>query len=259
MKKHLKGLVCTLIVLSIAMVSWKPAVAKKTFGHSKRHLAALEMLHQYVANVYEVAGLEGSGLSYDVFKKALTGFIDLKATNKLSQNSSILTVIDYTKSSREKRMWIIDIANKALLLQTWVAHGQGSGSDMANRFSNRTESHKSSVGFYLTNEIYYGKHGRSLKLDGLDAGFNSSARARDIVVHAADYVGQSAIDHLGHLGRSFGCPAVAPEVADEVINTIKDRTVIFINGNQANYHSKYLAEEVAASYISSTEDEEMGS
>src|SRR5471030_3135189 len=99
----------------------------------------------------------------------------------------MLTVIDFTKSSREKRMWIIDVANKELILHTWVAHGEGSGMDMANRFSDKVSSYQSSVGFYLTNEIYFGKHGRSLRLGGLDAGFNTNARRREIVVHAADY------------------------------------------------------------------------
>jgi hypothetical protein len=94
-------------------------------------------------------------------------------------------------------MWIIDILNKSLILNTWVAHGQGSGDDMANRFSNNNESHQSSLGFYLANEVYFGKHGRSLKLDGLDEGINSAARARGIVIHAADYVCQNTINQIG--------------------------------------------------------------
>ncbi len=112
-------------------------------------------------------------------------------------------------------------AEQGLVLNTWVAHGQGSGDDMANRFSNNNESHQSSLGFYLTDDVYIGKHGKSLRLDGLDNGINSAARARGIVVHAADYVCQNTINQIGRLGRSFGCPAVSPEVAQTVINTIK--------------------------------------
>ncbi|HEY0245310.1 MAG TPA: murein L,D-transpeptidase catalytic domain family protein, partial [Mucilaginibacter sp.] len=141
---------------------------------------------------------------------------------------------------------------KQLLLNTWVAHGQGSGDDMAKQFSDNNESHQSSLGFYLTDDVYMGKHGRSLRLDGLDEGFNRNARTRDIVVHAADYVGETAIEKMGRLGRSFGCPAVAPEVRDQVINTIKGKTVLFINGNDSNYSSKYLDESNLTAFVPDT-------
>ncbi|WP_317169176.1 murein L,D-transpeptidase catalytic domain family protein [Mucilaginibacter humi] len=173
----------------------------------------------------------------------------MKSANKL-QNSSVITVVDFTKSSREKRMWIIDILNKKLLLNTLVAHGQGSGDDMATMFSDNNESHQSSLGFFLADDVYIGKHGRSLRLDGLDAGFNTSARARGIVVHAADYVSESNIARIGRLGRSFGCPAVSPQVVTRVINTIKGKTVFFINGNNPRYNSKYLNDNVLANFTS---------
>jgi len=249
MKKHLGGLICTLLILSITTISWKPATINKTAVNSKKTFAAREFLEKYITNIYESAHLQESGLALNVFEKAITGFVNLKAGNKLPQNSSILTVIDFAKSSCEKRMWIIDVASKELILNTWVAHGQGSGEDMATRFSDKMDSHKSSLGFYLTNEVYYGDNGRSLKLDGMDAGFNANARARAIVLHGADYVCQSVIDQQGRLGRSFGCPAVSPEVADQVIDGIKDKTVLFINGNSDRYTSKYLDEELAANFI----------
>ena len=167
----------------------------------------------------------------------------------MPQSSSVLTVIDFSKPSREKRMWIVDVANKSLVLHTWVAHGERSGFDIPDRFSDRVDSRESSLGFYLTDNIYFGDHGRSLKLDGLDEGFNSNARKRSIVLHAAAYVCQQVIDQHGRLGRSFGCPAVSPEVIDEVIDTIKDKNVIFVNGNSESYHSKYLDEGLAAGYI----------
>ena len=121
--------------------------------------------------------------------------------------------------------------------------------DMATNFSDKINSHKSSLGFYITDDVYYGKNGRSLRLDGIDAGFNTHARARAIVVHAADYVGENNLAQEGRLGRSYGCPAVAPEVADQVIDAIKDKTVMFINGNSNHYSSKYLNEELAGNYI----------
>ncbi|HEY8784016.1 MAG TPA: murein L,D-transpeptidase catalytic domain family protein [Mucilaginibacter sp.] len=250
MRKRFGGLAGILLILAIASISWKPVGANTPVTNSNKTFKAQELLEKYIDNIYESARLQESGLAFNVFKKALTGFINLKNSNKLPQTSSILTVIDFTRPSREKRMWIVDVIGKELVLNTWVAHGVGSGKDMATRFSDRNDSHKSSVGFYITDNVYYGKHGRSLKLDGLDAGFNSNARSREIVVHAADYVGESTIEHLGFLGRSFGCPAVSPEVADRVINTIKDKTVMFVNGNVRHYASKYLDEEQAANFVS---------
>lgn len=202
-------------------------------------------------SIYESARLEESGLAFNVFKKALTGFLDLKASDKLPQKSSVLTVVDFTKSSCDKRMWIIDVVNKALILHTWVAHGTRSGEDIPNRFSDRIDSRQSSLGFFVTDDVYYGHHGRSLKLDGMDAGFNTNARTREIVVHAADYVNPGIIEHKGRLGRSFGCPAVSPDVINQVIDSIQGKTVLFINGDSKYYNSRYLDEQMAANYISS--------
>jgi hypothetical protein len=251
MKRYFGGLVCTLLILSATIISWKPVVANKTGISSNRTFSAKELLEKYITNIYESAHLQESGLAINVFKKAVTGFINLKVSNKLPQTSSILTVVDFTKSSREKRMWIVDVINKELILNTWVAHGNGSGYDMATRFSDRNRSHESSLGFYVTDEVYYGKHGRSLRLDGMDPGFNANARAREIVVHAAYYVGQSIIEQQGRLGRSEGCTAVSPEVVEQVINTIKDKTVLFINGNSNDYRSKYLDEDLASNFVQS--------
>ena len=249
MKKHFIGLICILLILSVTTISWRPAEAKKTNTNSNKSFSARELLEKYVDNIYVSARLQESGLTFDVFKKAVTGFLNLKMANKLSPASSILTVIDFTKSSREKRMWIIDVIGKQLVLNTWVAHGQRSGMDIATRFSDRTDSYQSSIGFYVTDNVYYGKHGRSLRLDGMDPGFNENARSREIVVHAADYVGRNVIEEQGRLGRSLGCPAVSPEVADMVIDNIKDKTVMFINGNTEIYYSKYLDEEKASNFV----------
>jgi hypothetical protein len=248
MRKHFGAVVCALLIFSVTIISWRPA--NKPLINLYNSSSAREIFEKYVSNVYESAHLQESGLASTVFEKAVTGFINLKIAGKLSPNCSILTIVDYAKSSCEKRMWIIDVISDELLLNTWVAHGQGSGEDMADRFSNKLDSHKSSLGFYLTDDVYYGKNGLSLKLDGLDVGFNENARTRAIVVHGADYVSQGAIDHLGYLGRSFGCPAVPTEVAEQVINTIKDKTVMFINGNDRHYTSRYLDEEMAANYLS---------
>lgn len=201
----------------------------------------------FVNDIYSEAQLQTAGLDAVVFQKALTGFYNLKLAHKLPANSNIITVVDFNKSSRTKRMWVIDLLNKKLLLNTWVAHGQGSGDDVATHFSDTNESHQSSLGFYVTDDIYFGKHGRSLRLDGMDAGFNSHARERAVVLHAADYVSEGTINTLGRLGRSFGCPAVSPMVIDYVINTLKGKTMLFINGSDSRYTSKYLNPDLAAS------------
>jgi hypothetical protein len=130
-----------------------------------------------------------------------------------------------------------------------VAHGEKSGSDVPDRFSDRIDSKKSSLGFYLTDDIYFGEHGRSLRLDGLDPGFNANARKRAIVLHAADYVCENVIEQKGRLGRSFGCPAVSPEVINQVLDAVKDKSVLFIHGQNKHYSSRYLDEEVAGAYL----------
>lgn len=251
MRKHFWWILCVFLAFATSFISWTP-IEKANAAITKTNntaSSAKEMFQQYVSTVYQTAKLQQAGLDINVFQKALTGYINLKLANKLPQNSSVITVVDFTKSSREKRMWIIDVVSNQLILNTLVAHGQGSGDDIANHFSNINQSHQSSLGFYVTDDVYFGKHGRSLRLDGLDAGFNSNARARAVVLHAADYVSQGTIAQLGRLGRSHGCPAVAPEVVNQVINIIKGKNMLFINGNDSRYTSKYLNEESSADYI----------
>jgi hypothetical protein len=249
MRKHLSWTIGALLLFSVTVISWRPADANKSKITNTKSYTAKEVFAQYVSDIYQTANLQQTGLDVAVFQKAVTGYMNLKLANKLPANSNVITVVDFSKSSREKRMWIVDMLNKTLVLNTWVAHGQGSGDDMANRFSNNNESHQSSLGFYLTDEVYVGKHGRSLKLDGLDEGINSAARARGIVIHAADYVCQNTINQIGRLGRSFGCPAVSPEVSDMVINTIKGRSLLYINGNDSNYTSKLLDDTAPVNFV----------
>lgn len=248
MSKHFWWTTCAALLFSITIISWKSDSINKSKTNTKASAISKTLFENYVDELYQAANLQASGLDEAVFQKAVTGFMNLKAENKISPFSSVLTVVDYNKPSHEKRMWIVDLIEKHLLLNTWVAHGQGSGIDTANSFSNIDNSHQSSLGFYLTDDVYIGKHGRSLHLDGLDEGFNSAARSREIVIHAADYVGQGTINHMGRIGRSWGCPAVSPEVSTEVIDDIKGKTVLFINGNDSNYTSKYLDENLSASY-----------
>jgi hypothetical protein len=162
----------------------------------------------------------------EIFTKAFEGYATLESQGKIKNN--ILTIIDFSLSSTKERMWVIDMLNKKVLLQTLVSHGIKSGKEFAKSFSNQNESFKSSLGFFLTGETYIGKHGISLKLDGLEFGLNDKARERAVVIHGAEYVSKKLANRQGYLGRSQGCPAVATAIAPKLIQTIKDKSVLFI-------------------------------
>lgn len=174
--------------------------------------------------------------AYEVFRKGMIGYLNLQRQNKLSKKG-ILTLIDFSLPSVQKRMWVLDLNNQKLLFHDLVAHGKNSGHNMANAFSNIAESYQSSLGFYVTAETYFGKHGLSLRLAGQEKGFNDQAMARAIVMHGADYVNKEIIKS-GRLGRSFGCPAVSREIADQVIKTVAERTCLFIYHPSQNYLAK---------------------
>jgi len=244
MRKYLLGGAGLILsTLALTIISWVPS--SQTIS-SPKIVTEDSLYTMHVSKIYNGAHLDQAGLRPEVFQKALTGFYNLKNSGKISADKSILTIADMDQNSTKKRLWIIDLNNDSLLLNTWVAHGSRSGDDLATRFSDVNDSNESSLGFYVTAEVYRGKHGRSLRLDGMDEGYNANARKRSIVVHGAPYVSQGTINQLGRLGRSQGCPAVAQELADLVINTIEGKTVIFINGNDRAYASKYLDAHLAA-------------
>jgi hypothetical protein len=139
----------------------------------------------------------------------------------------VLTVIDYSRRSRDRRLWVLDLARDSVLATELVAHGRGTGDDVARRFSNRPGSLESSLGTFVTGATYVGRHGLALRLRGMDAGLNDQAEARAIVIHGADYVSPETARRLGRLGRSWGCPALAPSVAGRVIGLIRGGTVLF--------------------------------
>lgn len=143
-------------------------------------------------------------------------------------DASLLAVIDFGLPSTQPRLWILDEARREVLHHELVAHGKNTGDDLATRFSNIPNSNQSSLGLYRTAEIYTGKHGKSLRLDGLDQGFNDQARSRAIVMHGADYVSDEFVARVGRLGRSFGCPSVRREVSGAIIDLIAEGTPLFI-------------------------------
>ncbi len=150
------------------------------------------------------------------------------ASQSLGQTPSPrLAVIDYSRASTEPRLWVFDLQNKTLLFREVVAHGQGTGENMARNFSNRDGSHQTSLGLFRTGETYQGGNGYSLRMQGLEPGTNDAAMARAIVMHGAPYVNLQTAHKQGRLGRSWGCPAVRPEVAKQVIDSLKNGQMIF--------------------------------
>ncbi len=161
---------------------------------------------------------------------------------------STLTVIDYSKPSTEKRLWVFDLRSRELLYEELVAHGQGSGDNLATAFSNRPDTHASSLGLFLTEDTYVGKNGYSLRLNGLDEGFNHHARERAIVMHGAPYVSEDFVKANGRLGRSWGCPALREGVAREVIDRVRGSGLLFAYYPDQDWlgSSRYLGDCAAA-------------
>jgi hypothetical protein len=145
----------------------------------------------------------------------------------VGEQASRLAVIDYSRSSLEPRLWVFDLVSDRLLYQELVAHGQGSGGDVPNRFSNDDGSHASSLGLFVTRDTYIGHNGYSLRMDGLEHGINDAAMQRAIVMHGAAYVNADAGKRMGRLGRSWGCPALRAAIAKPVIDVLKDGQFVF--------------------------------
>ena len=175
-------------------------------------------------------------LDYKIFKQAIAGYNSIQLSNK-----KFLSIIDFTKPSNEKRLFIIDIENHKLLYHTLVAHGKNSGLINATRFSNRKGSHKSSLGFYRTGNSYVGKRGYSLQLEGLEKGINDNARLRGIVIHGANYVNEKFIaGNNSMIGRSWGCPAVSKELNRKIIDLIKGGSCLFIYAEDEFYKERSM-------------------
>jgi hypothetical protein len=174
-------------------------------------------------------------LSKVAFSKAYYGYLNLRSAGKLSNDKDVLSICDFSLASTERRMWVIDLDRRKVLFNTYVAHGKNSGDKFARSFSNANESNKSSLGFYVTGDTYYGKLGRSLRLNGMDRGYNDAALDRSVVIHGSKFVGPKYVAATKKLGRSLGCPAVANEIAQPIINDIKGGTCLFIYYPEKKY------------------------
>ena len=220
----MKKMVVWLGVYRVIALSYKVVSAdecKPTMDEAK--------IEAFISNVYQHIDFSNNDrLAYYVFSKAYRGYINLLNAGKLYTGKDIISICDFNLPSTENRLWIIDLSTGKVLYNTYVAHGQGSGEDCAESFSNNFDSHQSSLGFYVTTDIYTGDHGISLHLIGMDSGFNDAAFDRGIVVHGADYVCDKFICENDRLGRSWGCPAVPDKLKTDIINTIEGGTCLFI-------------------------------
>lgn len=258
------GISFLLLALTLPAISWSPegrtaspepavtaAPAKPASVPAapvKKLASPEEIFEEYVEDIFDEMDLRGKGMKLEVFKRALTGYQNLKQQKLISPNKSIISIVDFSKASRYKRLWVLDLQAKKVLFHSYVAHGRGSGDDKPYAFSNKPNSHQSSLGFYITAGTYFGKHGLSLKLNGLDAGFNTNAYERAIVVHGASYVSKDFIKQHGRLGRSHGCPALPEHLTEPIINTIKDKSLMYIDAGIDSYSSVYLNKNMAATH-----------
>ncbi len=224
------GLLFISSFFSLKNVNFDKVAAEKenTFYSSNDHGirdAALSFYHK----------LNDTELNFDAFEKAYKGYLLLLQDQKI-ENETYLTVVDMSASANESRFFVIDMKNEKIVDKSRVAHGRNSGLEFAKEFSNKIGSYQTSLGFYKTAELYTGKHGLSLRLDGLESS-NSNARARAIVIHAADYVSEIFIKKNGRLGRSLGCPSLPQKQFNTIIQKIKEGSLLFIYHPTKSYLS----------------------
>lgn len=231
-KQYLLSLTMLIIAfLLMASPSFASKPSSNEFSPSIEVLKESYLIDSTANSIYK--DLKAKELNYFIFLEAYQGFINYKKKG-LIENSNVITIIDFDKTSNEKRFFVVDLLSHTVLFNSFVAHGQKTGELQAKDFSNRVNSHQSSLGFYLTDNTYFGKHGLSLRLDGLEKGLNDNARERNIVVHSADYVSSDYINKNHRLGRSWGCPALPSENYEEVIEFIKDKSLLFIYSSARN-------------------------
>jgi hypothetical protein len=196
-----------------------------TASNEKTVVPATELLYQHLGE--PALPLEALKSSIEVHRRL--------AEEGQIINDRVITIIDFTKPSSLERLFVIDLVGEKIIYKSLVAHGKNSGENYATSFSNNPDSHQSSLGYYLTGKPYVGRHGYSLLLDGLEKGINDNARKRAVVIHGAAYVSQGYIESNGRLGRSFGCPALPEETASEIIDTIQEKSLLFIYSGDRNY------------------------
>lgn len=205
----------------------KPVVAESIAVHPINTVHVEAPATYPIGSAIDMAEAAEAGVSAEVLELALTATSCAAASGAIDTAPPTLTVIDYSLPSTEPRLWVFDLATGDLLFKELVAHGKNTGENLATKFSNQMDSRQTSIGLFVTDDTYVGSNGYSLRLDGLDAGFNDRARDRAIVMHGAPYVNEAIAATHGRIGRSWGCPALRTAIASKVIDTIRGGSVIF--------------------------------
>lgn len=229
----IKCLACVFFLISSTAFKNKTI---PSFGHDFKDKDGKELItiksekfKSFTRDVYRNISYEPNQdtIPFEPFALAIRGFMHLKHTQELTDTQHI-TIIDFSKYCNKKRLWVLDLVHLKVKINEWVAHGKRSGNDYATTFSNRHNSQKSSLGFYVTGGTYWGRNKFSLKLHGLEKSYNSNAFSRGIVIHGANYISNNIVNRNERIGRSFGCPAVSKSSNNKIINTIKGGSCLFI-------------------------------
>ncbi len=171
--------------------------------------------------------VKASGLNPTAFKSALHAYSWARSHHELGANKDVLTIIDFTLPSYDKRLWVVDLENDKILLNTYTTQGRDSGLTYATRFSNEVGSDESSLGLYVTSGEFVGHHGTAMKIEGLEPGINNNAYQRNVEIHSANYVTQQFISEYHRAGRSLGCFAVSPKIKNKLLGDIQGGSAIF--------------------------------
>jgi len=231
------SLLCLLLATPVLISSTNTSNLPVGYSADNSEKIRKEIIVEEADALYDSIKLKRFGLSKKAFQFAWKGYKALLEDGSI-QKKEVLSICDFSQSSRRKRLYIIDLETKKVVINTYVAHGRRSGGEYARSFSNNPESHKSSLGFYVTKGTYYGGHGLALNIEGMERGINHRADERKIVIHGSEYVGANFLRSNKFNGRSFGCPAVPAKETLKVINTIKDGSCLFIYHPTKNYISK---------------------
>jgi hypothetical protein len=212
------------IPVFVFIASW---IRPGQLNNAKSHdVPAAEDAFKYKLSGDIYLSLHEPSLNPDAFRLGLLGFNTLLSQGMV-RNDTLLTIIDFSLPSSVDRFFVINLVRHQILFKSLVSHGRNSGDLYASRFSNKMQSHETALGFFLTGESYLGGQGYSLQLQGVDTGYNDLSKVRGIIIHGANYVTRNYISRYGRLGRSFGCPALPPELSKQIINLIKDGSVLF--------------------------------
>lgn len=237
MQKNHRFVTILILAVSVLFISFAKAGNQSSLVKSLNDTVATDssalVIRSSLSDIlYNNLELQNLGLSKEALEYAVRGYEKLDSAGKVA--NPVLSIVDFSQHSRKKRLYILDMKEQKVLWNTFVSHGKNTGVDVAKNFSNRINSEQSSLGFFVTTSTYFGKHGLSLRLSGQEEGFNDNAEARGIVVHGAAYVNAARVNS-DYMGRSQGCPAVPENEYKDVINIIKDGSVMFIYHPSENY------------------------